>query len=168
MTTSTSNPYLRTKVMTASPTELRLMLFDGAIKFLKQGKDGLEKKDYEQSYSGITRCQNIIMELLTTLDPEQSPELCEKLSGLYTFMYTQLVKASTERDPEIANEVLGLLQYERETWVMLMDRLAEENIAGAAAASQIAEDATEAKPPNDSDAKSNPGDLVGGLVSLEG
>ena len=111
MTSETPNPYLKTKVMTASPAQLRLMLLDGAIKFLQQGKAGLESKDYEAAYNGISRCQNIIMELINALRPEQSPELCDLLSRLYTFMYTQCVKACTERDAKVADEVLQLLHY---------------------------------------------------------
>jgi flagellar protein FliS len=168
MATETPNPYLKTKVMTASPAQLRLMLLDGAIKFLQQGKAGLAAKDYEASYNGFSRCQDIVMELISGLRPEQSRELCDKLSGLYTYMYTQLVRACVERDAEIAEEVLGLLRYERETWVMLMDQLEQENAAGAADAADIAQLAAEAgsAPPNGTGA--NADDLVGGRISVEG
>jgi flagellar protein FliS len=167
MTTSTPNPYLRTKVMTASPAELRLLLLDGAIKFLQQGMTGIENKDYEAVYNGISRCQNILMELLNGLDPEQEPDLCAKLSGLYTFMYTRLMKACTEKDAAIAEEVLNLLRYERETWTLLMRQMAEENASGAAAASDIAEEASTAAPP-DGEGPAHTSDLIGGQVSLKG
>ena len=109
------------------------MLLDGALKFLEQGKAGLESKNYEQSYNGITRCQAILMELINGLRPEQEPELCQRLSALYTFMYTRLMTASTDLDPGIAEEVLELLRYERETWTMLMEKLAEESAIGTTA-----------------------------------
>jgi flagellar secretion chaperone FliS len=115
--------YLRTKVLTASPAELRLMLIDGAIRFAESGRDGLECQDYEAAYNGLTRAQSILLELINSLRPEQDPELCEKLTALYMFIYRQLVTASTDRQPEIVNEALGLLRFERETWVMLMERL---------------------------------------------
>jgi flagellar protein FliS len=168
MASDTPNPYLKTKVMTASPAQLRLMLLDGAIKFLQQGKAGIAAKDYEALYNGISRCQDIIMELINGLRPEQSRELCDRLSGLYTYMYRQLVHACTERDEAAAEEVLGLLRYERETWVMLMDQLEKENAAGAADAADIAELAAEAgsAPPNGTGA--NADDLVGGRISVEG
>jgi flagellar protein FliS len=151
--------------MTASPCELRLMLFDGAIKFLEQGRNGLQERDYEAAYNGITRCQNIIMELLNSLEPQHAPDLCEKLSGLYTFMYTELVRASTERDPAVADDVLGLLRYERETWVMLMKELETENVSAAEAAGDtIAERPTAGA----AEAQAAAADLVGGHVSLKG
>ena len=126
MTATTPNAYLKTKVMTASPAELRLMLFDGAIRFAEQARCGLERKDYEACYVGATRCQAILLELINSLKPEHDPELCERLASLYTFLYMQMVKATTERNAALVDEVLGLLRFERETWTMLMQRLADE------------------------------------------
>lgn len=132
MPASAPNPYLKTKVMTAGPAELRLMLFDGALKFAEQGRRGLADKDYEAAFVGISRCQHILAELLCTLDPTHAPDLCERLSGLYTFMITRLMAASHERDPAIVQEVVKLLAYERETWVMLLEQLDGEANAGPA------------------------------------
>jgi flagellar protein FliS len=165
MTATPANPYLQTKVNTASPVELRLMLFDGAVKFLQQGIDGLERKDYEASYNGISRCQNIVMELMNALRPDQSPDLCEKLSALYTFMYTRLVEACTERDAEKAREVLKLLHYERQTWVMLMDQLASENAAAADVPAALPQ--AEPTVQGGTNGERTNG-LVGGTISFEG
>ena len=118
--------YLRTKVMTASPAELRMMLFDGALRFAEKGRAGLAEQNFEAAYEGISRCQQIVLELLNGLQPEQDPELCERLSGLYTFLYTRLIDASRERSAEIVEEVIKLLEYERQTWSMLLDKLAQE------------------------------------------
>ncbi len=123
MTATTPNPYLRTTVMTASPSELRLLLLDGAIKFLEQGRAGLVDGIPERAFEGLTRCQAIILELINALRHELATDLCKNLSALYTFMYTQLIKASTERDVTIADEVLELIRFERATWVMAMDQL---------------------------------------------
>ena len=129
------NPYLKTKVMTAGPAELRLMLFDGALKFAEQGRQGLARKDYEAAYNGISRCQEILAELMNSLDPKHAPDLCEKLSGLYAFMMTRLMAASTERDPAIVQEVITLLEFERETWLMLLEKLAGEKAAAGSTTS---------------------------------
>ena len=126
-----SQAYLKTKVMTASPAELRLMLFDGAIRFAEQARRGYEERDYELSFEGTTKAQNIIMELMNSLRPDQSPELCAKLSALYTFMYKTLVQASSTRDGALVDEVLKLLRYERETWAMCIQEMARENQAAS-------------------------------------
>jgi flagellar secretion chaperone FliS len=115
--------YLRTKVLTASPAELRLLLLDGAIRFAEQTKGGYETRDLERALDGTTKCQAILTELMCSLRPEHNPDLCDKLSALYTYMYKRLVEASLSKDAEIVAEVIGLLQYDRETWSMLMKEL---------------------------------------------
>ncbi len=116
-----------------------------------------------------------MLELINGLDPNQAPELTERLSGLYTFFYTRLMAASHERDPAIIDEVIRLLKYERETWVMLMDRLGgdggqgvpnpppDPNLPGPGQpdAPDPAEPA--AAPPSGNTAK-----LIGGRVSFRG
>lgn len=136
-----ANAYLRTRVMSASPEELRLMLLDGAIKFATQGKEGLERKDHEASYAGISQCRNIIFELLTTIRGDIAPELVSNVKALYTFLYTHLLDASVEKDPTKVASVIELLEYERETWAMLMQRLAEERAAGREPVPTLAEQA---------------------------
>jgi flagellar protein FliS len=124
--TDTTTAYLRSKVMTASPEELRLMLLDGALRFAHQARNGLGSKNYEAAYSGFTQCRAIIMELATSMNEAAAPELTEKVKSLYTFFYSELVQASFERDVARLDKVIELLEFERETWAMLMDKLAEE------------------------------------------
>jgi len=117
------NAYLRTRVMTASKEELRLLLFDGALKFCRQAVDAIGRADWEASYNALSRAQKIVMELSNSLDHSADPELCERLAALYTYIYRRLVDANMERDTSAVNEAIRLIGYERETWVMVMDRL---------------------------------------------
>jgi len=126
MTRDTTNAYLRTKVMTASPAELRLLLIEGSIKFARQGREGLTEKNYEKSFEGLSQAKAILMELITSLRPEVDPDLCSRLTGLYTYMYRRLLEANLERSPEMVDEVVELLEYERETWTLLIQKLAKE------------------------------------------
>ncbi|MHC5005401.1 MAG: flagellar export chaperone FliS [Planctomycetota bacterium] len=157
MSASTTNPYLRTKVMTASPAELRMMLLEGALKFTRQGRDGLEARDYEAAYNGVSRAQSILMELINGLRPEHDPKLCERISSLYTYLYLQLMRALRERDTTVIDEVLKRLEYERETWAMLLEKLSDENRAAGDLA-----DIPDV--PAATDPESPPDDLVGGTV----
>lgn len=131
MTNSTANAYLTTKVMSASPAELRLMLLDGAIKFARQGLEGLTTKQYEISYTGICQCRNIVLELLQGIRQGDDPELAEKVRSVYSFLYAELVEIGISREPTRMERVIGLLEYERETWAMLMSKLADERGAKA-------------------------------------
>lgn len=125
-----ANAYLRTRVMTASPEELRLMLLDGAIKFAQQGREGLAAKNYEMSFNGIDRCRNIILELIVTIREDVAPELAKNVKALYTFFYNELTSASMEKSVTKLDKVIELLNYERETWVLAMEKLAEERASG--------------------------------------
>lgn len=129
--TQVSQAYLKTKVMTASPAELRLMLIDGAIRFTEQARRGYEERNFESAFDGTTKAQNILMEMMNSLRPDQSPELCARLSALYTFMYKSLVEASSTRDTRLVDEVITLLRFERETWQMCLEALARENKSAA-------------------------------------
>ena len=102
------------------------MLLEGAIKYTSQGKAALERKDFEGMFNGLTAARNIVMELLTTIRPEPNPKLAETVKALYTFIYTMLVEGGMEKDPTKLAKVVELLEYERETWALLMQQLAAE------------------------------------------
>lgn len=110
------------------------MLLEGAIKFARQGLEGLGSRDYEASFTGISRCRDIILELLTAIGPGVDPTLAERVRGVYTFLYSRLVEASMERSTAKLEEVIKLLEFERETWVMLMQKLAADRAGQPAAA----------------------------------
>ena|SRR5690606_24799683 len=124
--------YLRNRVMSATPEQLRLMLVEGALRFAHQGRAGIEARNPEQAYEGIHQCQSILLELVNSLDHAKAPDLCRNLAGLYMFMYRRLIEALLEKDVKPIDEVIALLEHERETWVMLMDKLAQERREPAA------------------------------------
>ena len=132
MTNQAAQNYLRTKVLTATPEQLQLMLYDGAITFLEQARLALAKNNFEQSYTGISRAQKIIAELTSSLRHEIAPDLCGKLAGLYNFVYRKLVEANVQHEMKSLDEALGILRYQRETWVMLMDKLGKTKAAAVA------------------------------------
>ena len=74
--------YLRTKVLTATPEQLQLMLYDGALRFGDQARAALQARNFEQSYALITKVQKIVLELTSTLKHDQSPDLCGKLAEI--------------------------------------------------------------------------------------
>ena len=131
--TAAANPYLRNQVLSAKPEELRLMLFDGAIRFLNAGRKGIEAKDYDVSYTNISKAQKIVLELSSSLNRDVMPEVTEKLSALYTYIYRLLIDATTQRDTKPLDEAIRLLKYERETWALLIEK-AKEQPAGSGAA----------------------------------
>jgi len=131
--TPTANPYLRNQVLSAKPEELRLMLFDGAIRFLNIGRKGLDNKDYDTSYTNISKAQKIVLELSSSLNRKVMPEVTEKLTALYTFIYRLLVDASTTRDTKPLDEAVRLLKYERETWALMIEKINDQKASSGAA-----------------------------------
>ena len=132
MSNHVAQNYLRTKVFTATPEQLQLMLYDGAIRFGEQARAALEKKNYEQSFNLLTRAQRIMAEMAASLKHDLAPELCGKLSALYNYVYRKLIEANIHHTLEPLDEALNLLRYQRETWAMLLDQLGKQKAAVAA------------------------------------
>lgn len=119
------NPYLRDAVLTASPEQLQLMLYDGCIRFSLQARDAIEQKDHETSYEKLTRAQHIIMEMQNGLNYDVNRELCERVASIYTFLYNKLVDACVNRDVNMIDDALKVLRIERETWQILVDKVSK-------------------------------------------
>ncbi|MGA2582310.1 MAG: flagellar export chaperone FliS [Tepidisphaeraceae bacterium] len=131
--------YLRTKVMTATPEQLQLMLFDGAIRFGEQARIALQNKHYDQSYKLLTSAQKIVTELKNSLKPDVAPDLCKKLTAIYNYTYRKLIDANLRHTIESLDEAMRMLKYQRETWVMLMGQLGKEKAGRAAQSIDIPE-----------------------------
>ena len=121
-----SQEYLKTKVLTASPEMLTLMLWDGAIRFAEQGKDAILKKEIEGSYKALVRSQRIITELLSNLKHDVNPELCGQLAALYNFIFRRLVDANLSKEVQLVEDALEIMRHQRETWALLIEKLSKE------------------------------------------
>ena len=122
------NPYLKTKILTASPQELRLMLYEGAIKFCRQAHHAITLKDWEGMFNSLQRAQKIVMELSNSLKHDVDPDLTGKLTSLYTYIYRRLIDANMERDGSPVTECIDLLEYQRQTWQMVITKLREQDL----------------------------------------
>lgn len=113
----TNNPYAKIKqnsIMTASPQELTLMLYNGAIKFGNQAVEAINNKDLETAHNKIIRVDDIILEFIASLD--HSYEVAETMALLYDYMHERLIEANMKKDVEILEEVIGYLREFRDTW----------------------------------------------------
>jgi flagellar protein FliS len=132
MNPNAAQTYLRTKVMTATPEQLQMMLYDGALRFGEQARVALQAKDYEKSYTMISKIQKILTEMTSSLKHDVYPDLCGRLAALYTFAYRKLIEANIDHNTESLDAALEVLKYQRETWAMLLDQLGKAK-AGVAA-----------------------------------
>ena len=117
----TKNPYAayaNSKVMTASPAELTLMLYDGAIKFCNIAIMGVEEKDIEKAHNNIIKVERIIREFLNTLDTRYP--VAKDFENVYNYLIVRLHEANIKKDVEILQEVLKHLRTMRDTWKEVM------------------------------------------------
>ncbi len=107
--------YQQSQVETSSPAKLLLMLYDGALKSIQGARVGMMEKDYEKANQHLTKAQDIIFELMSSLDLEVG-EVAQNLYLLYDYMIQQLVQSNIKKDPQILTQVESLLKDLRETW----------------------------------------------------
>lgn len=110
--------YGNNKVLTATPAELTLMLYDGAVKFANRAVDALEKKDYENTNVNIQRCRAIIVELMSTLNFKYP--VAEDFKRMYDYIFNLLVKANMEKDMETLQKALEEIRGMRDVWKEVM------------------------------------------------
>ncbi len=110
--------YNRNKIMTASPAELTLLLYDGAIKFCNVALLGLEQKDMEKVHINITKAEDIIVEFQATLNHKYA--VAEDFDKIYKYIYELLVEANIKKDRELLERALSELRGMRDTWKEVM------------------------------------------------
>lgn len=110
--------YANSKVMTASPAELTLMLYEGAIKFCNIAIVAIEENDIEKAHKNIVKVENIIEEFQSTLNRKYP--VAKDFDEVYSYLMTRLREANYKKDKEILEEVLKHLRTMRDTWKEVM------------------------------------------------
>ena len=109
------NAYRENSILTASPEQLVVMLYDGAGRFLRQAEGSMVDGSWLQASEKLSRAEAIIDELLATLDMDAG-EVADRLQSIYVFCKTRLIEARIERDPVRVYQVARLLGELREAW----------------------------------------------------
>ncbi len=110
--------YANNKIMTASPAELTLMLYEGAIKFCNIAIVACERKEIEKAHINIRKTDRIIEEFQITLNRKY--KVAEDFDNVYKYIRQRLLEANMTKDPEILEEVLEHLRTMRDTWKEVM------------------------------------------------
>ncbi|WJH36316.1 flagellar export chaperone FliS [Paenibacillus sp. CC-CFT747] len=109
------NQYLNNSVQTASPQQLLILLYDGAIRFNRLGIEAIKQKNYADASTNLVKVQSIISELIATLDTKSN--LAPQLTSLYEYFLFLLREANVKKDTTPAEEVLGYLIDLKDTWM---------------------------------------------------
>ena len=127
-TSTASNPYSayrQTSVATATPEKLLLMLYDGAIRFLRQARLAMEQQDLESTNRWLGKLQDIFVELNTSLDLDQG-EIALNLRKLYEFYQNEVIIANVEKNVDRLQPVEEFLKFFRETWAEATKKSSQE------------------------------------------
>ncbi|SNX53110.1 flagellar export chaperone FliS [Thermoanaerobacterium sp. RBIITD] len=111
------DPYMEYKqnsIMTASPEELVLMLYNGVIRFIEEAKLAIKDKNIEKAHNSIMRAQDIVLELMATLDMQY--DISKNLYNIYEYISRRLVEANLKKDTEALDEVKTLVSDLKDTW----------------------------------------------------
>lgn len=115
-TANAYNAYKTNSVNYASKDQLLLMLVDGAVKFVKIGKQALIDKDIKKAHENIIKTQNIFYELMATLDVSKAGDWGQSLMNVYDFIVRRLIDANMKKDVGIIDEVIPLIENVKDTW----------------------------------------------------
>ena len=112
--------YGNNRIETATPAELTLMLYEGAVKFCNIAIVGLEKNDYEKVNTNIQKCRNIIVELTSTLNMKYP--VAEDFKCMYDYIFALLTEANMKKDMELLERALEELRGMRDVWKEVMTK----------------------------------------------
>lgn len=124
MINSAAEAYKKQQVLTATSEALTLMLYNGCLKFIKEGVDALAEKKYENANICLQKAQNIISEFRVTLNMDY--EISHQLLPLYNYAYDRLVEGNMKSDPAIIQEATDIITELRDAWVQAMKTAREE------------------------------------------
>ena len=117
--------YNNSKILTASPAELTLMLYDGAIKFCNIAIMGIEQNDINKAHTNIRKVERIIEEFRSTFDRRFA--VAEDFDRVYVYLLRRLLEANLKKDKEILEEVNTHLRSMRDNWKEVMRLNKEKN-----------------------------------------
>ena len=120
MTPNAAKLYQGNKINTASPAELTLMLYEGAIKFCNIAIGAIETNDIVKANNNLLKAQKIIVEFRMTLDFHYP--VAQQFDIVYDYIYRRLVEANVKKDKEIVEEALGHIRTMRDTWKEVMQK----------------------------------------------
>ena len=97
-------------------------MVEAAIKNLHRTKQAWANQNYELGFESLSRAQDIIAEILSSLDPEGNPEIAKQLAAIYLFIFKRLAESGMDFDIQKIDDALRVLNVERETWKLVCEK----------------------------------------------
>jgi len=132
MTKNSLDEYRQTQLLGMSQAELLVMLYQGAIRFLHEAIEMVEKERFDQSWQKFDRARRIVVHLCGTLNRDAG-DLADKLAALYAFLIEQITIANARRDIQAAQNCIDILRTLKEGWEGVAAQTSEVAATGAGA-----------------------------------
>jgi flagellar protein FliS len=126
---SFSTEYLETKILTATPHQLHLMVIDGAIRHATGAETALQSRDFARAEAQLGRSNQFVAELIAGLDSARQPHVVDRLKSVFVFAQRMLAEAERRHDSKHVADALAVLRLHRQTWLALGEKLAQEAAA---------------------------------------
>jgi len=126
---SFATEYRESKVLTATPHQLHLMVVDGAIRFATAAEAALQSRDFKLAETHLARSNECVASLIAGLEPSRQPDLIDRMKSVFVFVQRTLAEADRRHDPRPIPDALAVLRLHRQTWVALGEKLAQETVA---------------------------------------
>ena len=122
--------YKQVQVQTANKGKLVVMLYQGCVKFLRLAKKNMKEKNIDDANNYIIRSQDIIRELMNTLDMEKGGDVAGNLYPLYDFMIRELIEANVDKDTEKIEVVEDMMLELIDSWEQIVNQQSNKNVNG--------------------------------------
>lgn len=136
MSVPTNSQYLESRVLTAPPQRLHLMLLEGALRFGRKAEESLQQGEVIAAATSLLRVVDIVGELLAGVRENKEP-LNQQIAGLYFFIFRRVSEAKINNDVKALKEALRLLEIERQTWQLVCEKFGGSSPTGAQRATAI-------------------------------
>ena len=124
MVNNAAEAYKRQQIMTATPEALTLMLYNGCLKFMTEGMEHIDNKEWEAANNSIQKAENIISEFRITLNMEY--DIAKQLMPLYNYTYDRLVEGNIKGDTKLIQEAFDVIKELRDAWAQAMKKARHE------------------------------------------
>jgi len=119
-------PYRKTQVLTSSPAELMVMLYNAGICLCEQARSQLEDGEYETAHALLVKAENVVLELSSGLRQDVYPDLVDNLSRLFEFVFYRLFEGNVSHNPRCIDEAMNVLVVLRDAWMHALEKVGEE------------------------------------------
>lgn len=124
MVNNAAEAYKRQQIMTATPEALTLMLYNGCLKFMTEGMEHIDNKEWEAANNSIQKAENIISEFRITLNMEY--DIAKQLMPLYNYTYDRLVEGNIKGDTKLIQEAFDIIKELRDAWAQAIKKARQE------------------------------------------